>query len=127
MKVTRHGGAAILRNDSGGRLGKIQQAVRLPHGRKVRDYTKPDYLKVLVLASENDRPAAVAAFADAGIVVPFDPTPGWLDAAVEPGSHGWLDVTWRGAVRGVRLELDLPPSTSIPASSRLPRRSCASR
>ena len=107
MKATRHGGFAILRNEAGGRLGKVQQAVRLPHGRKVRDYAKPDYVNVLVLASEHDRPAAVAAYADIGIEFPFDPTPGWLDAAVEPGTHGWLDVTWRGAVRGVPLELQL--------------------
>ena len=107
MKVTRHGGFAILSNETGGRLGKIQHAVRLPHGAKKRDQAEPHYLRVLVLASEHDRPAAVAAYADVGIELAFDPTPGWLDAAVEPGRHGWLVVTWRGAVRGVRLELEL--------------------
>jgi hypothetical protein len=107
MKVTRHRGFAILRNETGGRLGRIQRAVRLRHGGKVRDQAQPDNVDVLVLASEYDRPAAVTAYADVGIELAFDPTPGWLDAAVEPGRHGWLVVTWRGAVRGVRVELEL--------------------
>ncbi len=107
MVVTRQGGAAIVRNEAGGRLGKVQHGVRLAHGGKVRDQLRPERVNVLVLASEHDRPAAVAALADAGLDLHFDPTPGWLEAAVEPGTHGWLDVTWRGTVRGVRLTLEL--------------------
>ncbi|UXA15809.1 hypothetical protein KXD97_32680 (plasmid) [Mycobacterium sp. SMC-8] len=107
MKATRQGRFAFVKNAAGGQLGKVQQAVRLPPGKKVRDYDKPDYVDVLVLACEHDRPAAVAAFEKVGITLPFDPAPGWLDAVVEPGVHGQLDITWRGTVRGVSIKLEL--------------------
>lgn len=107
MKVQRSGAWAILSNEAGGRLGKLRTAVRLPHGLKARDQATRDDVNVLVLASEFDRSAAVAAFADAGIRLAFDPTPGWLNASVEPGQHGWLVVIWRGEVGGMSLEAEL--------------------
>jgi hypothetical protein len=59
---------------------------------------------VLVLATEFDRPAATEAFANVGIHLPFDPTPGWLNASIEPCRHGWLVVAWRRAISGLFFE-----------------------
>ncbi|WP_287042304.1 hypothetical protein [Mycobacterium sp.] len=103
LKVERRGGSAVLRNQGGGRLGKLQRAVRVPRGSKS---SRPDSsdVEVLVLATEFDRPAAIEAFASVGIHLPFDPTPGWLNASVEPGRHGWLVVVWRGAISGLFFE-----------------------
>lgn len=126
MKVTRHGGFAILRNEAGGRLGKVQQAVRLPHDRKVRDHAKPDYVNVLLLASEHDRPAAVAAYADIGIEFPFDPTPGWLDAAVEPAHMDGSTSPGEAQSVECRSSCSLRPSTFTPVGSLPPWRSCVS-
>lgn len=36
------------------------------------------------MANEYDRLAVLEALADAGVELPFDPTPGWLNASVEP-------------------------------------------
>lgn len=109
IKVTRYGNRTILKNDAGGRLGTIDGAYRLRPGQTVRDCDEPEnlHVHVLVLASERDRPAAVAACAEVAIEVAFDPTPGWLDATVKPAQHGWLAITWWGAVRGVRVGLEL--------------------
>lgn len=95
------GSGVIVTNEDGGRIGKIRNhpvlEARLKKGHG-------GYLSFLLLANELDRPAAVEALAREGIVIPFDPSPGWLNASVEPGLHGWLDVYWSGNLVGLELK-----------------------
>jgi hypothetical protein len=60
--------------------------------------------ELLVVGSEFDRPAVVDALARAGITVPFDPTPGWLNASLQPESGGWIHVVWVGRIAGLNVE-----------------------
>lgn len=105
FKIQRWGvGGVIVINDLGGRVGKmrnhpvLEARERKGHG---------GYLDFLLLADEFDRPAAIAALAREGIAVAFDPTPGWLNALVEPGLHGWLNVYWSGNIAGLNLKPEL--------------------
>jgi hypothetical protein len=105
MKVQRWGvSGVIVTNELGGRVGKmrdhpiLEARERKGHG---------GYLDFLLLANEFDRPSAVATLANDGIEMPFDPTPGWLNASVEPGLHGWLTVYWSGNIVGLNLKPEL--------------------
>ncbi|MBX7134081.1 MAG: hypothetical protein K1X67_15515 [Fimbriimonadaceae bacterium] len=74
-------------NETGGCVGLVR--------------TNPDLVEV---GSEFDRPAVVAALAQAGIKVPFDPTPGWLNASLELESGAWIHVFWVGRISGINVE-----------------------
>jgi hypothetical protein len=101
FKVRRWaGGGALVSNQDGGLIGKIRLHPLLEAGRSRR---QTEYLDFLVLADEFDRSAAVEALAREGIDLPFDPSPGWLNASVKPGLHGWLVVEWSGTVSGLNL------------------------
>lgn len=88
-------------NSRGGYAGKIRRhparEARLKMGRG-------KHLTFLLMANEFDRPAAVEALSREGIDLPVDESPGWLNASVEPGLHGWLDVYWSGNVAGLNLK-----------------------
>jgi hypothetical protein len=56
----------------------------VPCESEVRAPRDRSYAPLLVLANEYDRLAVIEALADAGVELPFDPTPGWLNASVEP-------------------------------------------
>lgn len=103
LKAARYRALTVIRNNDGGRSGSVKRAVRVPHGSKSSNPDASD-VAVLVLATEFDRPSAVAALADVGIHLVVDPVAGWLNASVEPGQHGWLDVIWRGAISGQFVE-----------------------
>lgn len=104
FKIRRWGAGGrgvIVTNENGGRIGKIRNhpvleaRLKMGHG---------GYLDFLLLADEFDRPAAVEALAREGIDLPYDPVLGWLNASVEPGLHGWLDVYWSGRIVGLDLK-----------------------
>lgn len=63
--------------------------------------TDPD---LVIVGSEFDRPAVIDALAREGIVVPFDPTPGWLNARLHRESDGWIHVVWVGRIAGLSVE-----------------------
>jgi hypothetical protein len=87
----------LVYNDRGGRVGEVSFAW---HG--------DTRIPFLELANESDRPAAQAALAHAGLFdLPFDPTPGWLNAAVQPSVGGHLQVTWSGALVGLEIKAEL--------------------
>lgn len=94
------GHGVSIKNERGGLVGKIRshpvREARLKTGHG-------GHLDFLLLANEFDRPAAVKALAREGIDIPFEPSPGWLNASVEPGIHGWLDVYWSGNIAGLNL------------------------
>lgn len=87
---------AVVLNEHGGRVARIVDGRR--DGANV---------PVILVANECDRAAAINALAAAGIHHPFDPTPGWLNATVQPGNHGWLDVVWNGTIAGQTVAAEL--------------------
>jgi hypothetical protein len=105
FKIQRWGvGGVIVTNDLGGRVGKVRNHPVL----EARDRKgHGGYLDFLLLANEFDRPSAIAALTKEGIEVPFHPTHGWLNASVEPGLHGWLNVYWSGNIAGLNLKPEL--------------------
>lgn len=98
LRARRRGPEWILvYNERGGRVGEVSFATcgdtRIP---------------LLELADESDRAAAVAALAQTGLFeLPFDPTPGWLNATVQPAADGHLQVTWRGVLVGLAIKAEL--------------------
>lgn len=88
LQVRRQGNFAVrVVNETGGCVGLVR--------------TNPDLVKV---GSEFDRPAVVEALAREGIKVPFDPTPGWLNASLELDSGAWIHVFWVGRISGLNVE-----------------------
>lgn len=57
-----------------------------------------------MVGSEFDRPAVIEALAREGINLPFDPTPGWLNATLQRDSAGWIYVVWVGRIAGLNVE-----------------------
>ncbi|MEB3065668.1 hypothetical protein [[Mycobacterium] zoologicum] len=55
-------------------------------------------------ATMSDRPAVIEALAREGIALPFDPTPGWLNATLHRDSDGWIHVVWVGRIAGLNVE-----------------------
>lgn len=90
LNAQQWGSFLIVVNEAGGRAGRVR-----------------DDLELLLLGSEFDRPAAISALATAGYVLPFDPSPGWLNASVVPSRRGWLAVVRRFVVAGMDFDLEL--------------------
>lgn len=88
LKVRRLGGfPPKVVNANGGCVGVVR--------------TDPD---LVMVGSEFDRPAVTEALVRDGITVPFDPTPGWLNATLHRESDGWIHVVWVGRIAGLNVE-----------------------
>ncbi len=74
--------------------------------------TDPD---LVIVGSEFDRPAVIDALIREGIALPFDPTPGWLNATLHRESDGWIHVVWVGRIAGLNVE---PILASLDATDR---------
>jgi hypothetical protein len=87
LRVRRQGNLAVkVINDDGGCIGLVR--------------TRPE---LVMVGNEFDRPAVVEALAREGISVAFDPTPGWLNASLQPES-GSILVVWVGRIAGINIE-----------------------
>lgn len=108
LKVKRWGGVAggyvFVLNERGGRVGRLLEH---PATEGRRDPGSGPCVHLLELANEADRAAATQALKQAGIEVQFDPAPGWLNVAVQPGSDGWLHVVWPSTIAGMELKPEL--------------------
>ncbi|MCH9731742.1 MAG: hypothetical protein K0U84_19030 [Actinomycetia bacterium] len=63
--------------------------------------TDPD---LVMVGSEFDRPAVIDTLAREGVTIPFDPSPGWLNATLHRESDGWIHVVWVGRIAGLNVE-----------------------
>ena len=88
LRVSRRGSDAIkVLNAQGGCVGLVR--------------THPNFLEI---RSEFDRPAVIEALAREGINLPFDPTPGWLNASLVLDAGAWIHVVWIGRIAGLNVE-----------------------
>jgi hypothetical protein len=88
LEVRRRGNFAVkVVNDVGACIGVVR--------------THPD---LVMVGSEYDRHAVIEALSREGIALPFDPTPGWLNAALRPESGAWIHVVWAGRIAGLNVE-----------------------
>ena len=88
LEIRRQSNFAVkVVNEDGGCIGRV--------------WTHPELVSV---GSEFDRPAVIETLAREGITLPFDPTPGWLNASLQPESGVWIHVAWLGRITGMNVE-----------------------